>query len=154
MAPTSNSPKAMQHTRSRPSVPKAIVPAIPLPYIQKRKQQVAARQNAKEREKEDAQPAPATEPQSPPAPPPAVVEPAVANGSFVEHGDSEPKEASEETSNTPEPVLPVVYSNGAELQEPANQEPAAQAHQDIPGKPNSLYLQNAYGLIYLRQTKL
>lgn len=130
MAPTSNSPKAVQHTRSRPSVTKAIVPAIPLPYIQKRKQQVAARQNAKE----DAQPAPVTEPQTSQAPPPAAAEPAVANGSSTGYGDIEAQESSKKASSgTPEQVLPVFCSNGDGEHEPAKQESAAEAHTDIPG---------------------
>jgi hypothetical protein len=135
MAPPSNSPKAMQHSRSRPSVPKAIVPAIPLPYIQKRKQQVAAREKAKE----DAQPGPVVEPQSSPTTTSTVVEPAVANGSSAEHEKSMHGEASKEASNTSEQVLPVVSSNGEESRETASQEPAAPSHQKTPGKLRALH---------------
>lgn len=48
MAPPSNSAKALQQNRPRPVVPKTVVPAIPLPFLQKRKQQVAVREQAKE----------------------------------------------------------------------------------------------------------
>lgn len=139
MAPTDNSPKAMQHSRSKPSVPNAIVPAIPLPYIQKRKQQVAAREKAKE----DAQPAPVAEPQSSPTTTSTVVEPAVANGSSGEHETSKPEEArqeiSKETSNTPEQVLPVINSNGEQSRETASQEPTAPSHEETPGKLSSFH---------------
>jgi hypothetical protein len=144
MAPISNSPKAVQHTRSRPSVTKAIVPAIPLPYIQKRNQQVAARQNAKE----DAQPAPVTEPQTSQAPPPAAAEPAVANGSSTEYGDIEAQESSKKAgSGSTEQVLPVVCSNGDGEHEPAKQESAAEAHTDIAGTLYPHNSQSIYGLI-------
>lgn len=137
MAPTTNSPKAIQHSRSRPSVPKAIVPAIPLPYIQKRKQQVAAL----EKTKENAQPAPAVDPQqSSPTTPPAVVEPAVANGSSVEHSDDKPKEVNKEINKENEPIVAPAYLNG---EESINQEPATQVQESIPGKLNSLYFKIA-----------
>ncbi|KAH8808529.1 hypothetical protein F5884DRAFT_900758 [Xylogone sp. PMI_703] len=39
MSPAQSSAKALQGNRTRPTVPKPVVPAIPLPFIQKRKQQ-------------------------------------------------------------------------------------------------------------------
>ena len=127
----------MQHSRARPSVPKAIVPAIPLPYIQKRMQQVVAREKAKE----DAQAAPAVQQLSSAAPPQTVAEPAVANGSYVEHGDNKHKQVSKEASNAPEQVLlPAVNSNAGEPREIANEESMAQGHEKIAGMMNSLSL--------------
>lgn len=152
MAPTSISPKptGMQHTRSRPSVAKVIVPAIPLPYIQKRKQQVPARRNAQE----DTPPAPVSDPQPSPTPPPAAIaEPVVANGSSVEHGDKESAEASNETDNevssTPVQVLPVVSSNGEELHEAVDQGQAAGPHENTSGIVNFLHFNMADTDIYI-----
>src|SRR5271155_601589 len=81
MAPTSNSAKAVQQNRPRPAVPKAIVPAIPLPYIQKRKQQVAAREKAKE----EASTPPLVETPSSQTPPATDIIPATANDSPGSH---------------------------------------------------------------------
>lgn len=47
MAPQSAPAKGLQQNRPRPIVPRAIIPAIPLPYVQKRKQQEAARAKAR-----------------------------------------------------------------------------------------------------------
>ncbi|KUJ20723.1 uncharacterized protein LY89DRAFT_779441 [Mollisia scopiformis] len=48
MAPQSSPAKGLQQNRPRPTVPRPIIPAIPLPYVQKRKQQEAARAKARE----------------------------------------------------------------------------------------------------------
>jgi 23S rRNA maturation-related 3'-5' exoribonuclease YhaM len=119
----------MQHSRARPSVPKAIVPAIPLPYIQKRKQQLVAREKAREDEKS----APTIEQSSPPT----VTEPVVANGSSVEHGDNNLNEVNKEASNASEHSLPVVNFSGEETRENASEESMAQAHGKITGMMDS-----------------
>lgn len=127
MASTGNSPKVMQHTRSRPSVPRAIVPAIPLPYIQKRKQQVAAREKATE----EAVKAQEVDLQSSPTLSPTTIEPepAVANGSNGSNGSSVAHsiEEPEETANSPVQTPSVVPapSGEDEVREPVNEEPAA-----------------------------
>lgn len=48
MASHSSPAKGLQQNRPRPTVPRTIIPAIPLPYVQKRKQQEAARAKARE----------------------------------------------------------------------------------------------------------
>ncbi len=48
MATISNSAKGLQQNRLRPAVPRPIIPAIPLPYIQKRQKQQAERARALE----------------------------------------------------------------------------------------------------------
>jgi hypothetical protein len=89
MAPTSNSAKAMQHNRPRPTVPKPIVPAIPLPYIQKRQQQLAARENAKE----EAAQTHVVEQQSSPAPSlPETAPAATVNGPSDTHSTEKSEE--------------------------------------------------------------
>jgi len=88
MAPTSNSAKAMQHNRPRPTVPKPIVPAIPLPYIQKRQQQLAARENAKE----EAAQTQVVEQQSSPAPSLPETAPATVNGPSDTHSTEKSEE--------------------------------------------------------------
>ena len=125
----------MQHSRARPSVPKAIVPAIPLPYIQKRKQQEVVREKAKE----DAPAPPVIEQESSTTPPPTVAEPTVANGSSVGHGDNKLKQTSKETSSAPEKVRPEVTSNGGEPREVASMESVAQTHENIAGMINSRF---------------
>lgn len=42
MAPTSNTAKGLQQNRVRPVVPRTVVPAIPLPFVQKRQKQQEA----------------------------------------------------------------------------------------------------------------
>ena len=151
MSPPSNSAKAMQHSRARPSVPKAIVPAIPLPYIQKRKQQEVAREKAKE----DAPATPVIEQQYSTTPPPTVAEPAVANGSSVGHDDNKLMQASKETSketskgtsSAPEQVQAVVNSVQGEPREVASKESVAQSEESIPGTMNSLYFEMNFKLI-------
>lgn len=138
----------MQHSRARPSVPKAIVPAIPLPYIQKRKQQEVAREKAKQ----DAPAATSViEQQNSTTPPPTVAEPAVANGSSVGHDDNKlmqaSKEASKGTSSAPEQVQAVVNSVEGEPREVASNESVAQSEENIHGTMNSLYFEMNFKLI-------
>ena len=68
-------------TSTNPTLPRPIVPAIPLPYIQKRKQQQAAREKEAEGAVRAAQ-APIIEaPPATPTPPPADSSTPVVNGS-------------------------------------------------------------------------
>ena len=84
MAPASNS-KTLQQNRPRPTVPKAIVPAIPLPYIQKRKQAQAAREKASEEAVQATQAPVVDAPPFSPTPPPTEIAKSVANDSTESH---------------------------------------------------------------------
>jgi len=104
MAPASNSAKALQQNRSRPAVPRAVVPAIPLPYIQKRQQQDAARAKAKE---EVVAPTFVQTPTSSPSSITTNITPAIVNGS-----DSH---AAAKTETSIEPASPVIPATPATL---------------------------------------
>ena len=84
MAPASNASKTLQQKRPRSTVPKAIVPVIPLPYIQKRKQQQPALEKATE-EPVQAMQTSAAEAQSSATPPATETLPSVVNGSSDSH---------------------------------------------------------------------
>jgi hypothetical protein len=108
MAPINNSAKALQQNRPRPAVPKAIVPAIPLTYVQKRQKQQAARAKI---EREEAPPASPIVAESP-APTSPISETVVVNGSSTLEKDepaqaqqTEEKESEAETEAEPEPEL-------------------------------------------------
>jgi hypothetical protein len=93
MAPASNSAKALQQNRPRPAVPRAVVPAIPLPYVQKRQQQEAARARARE---EAATPTVVETPApSSPASTTAHISPAIVNGSSKGPTAGRPEESTE-----------------------------------------------------------
>jgi hypothetical protein len=111
MAPSSNSAKALQQNRPRPTVPRAIIPAIPLPYVQKRQQQEAARAKAKE-EAAAAVVTPVVETPSSPSPPASETTPAVVNGSAEEH-TSDVSEISIKTEEVHEPASPTTPATPA-----------------------------------------
>ena len=96
MVPAGSSVRAVPHNRQRAGAPRAIVPAIPLPYIQKKKQQQAARERVKE---EVAQP-PALEPEPSQTPPQTEITPPIANGSSDEHAPDETEQITEPTKAT------------------------------------------------------
>ncbi|EHL03181.1 hypothetical protein M7I_0691 [Glarea lozoyensis 74030] len=98
MAPINNSAKALQQNRPRPAVPKAIVPAIPLTYVQKRQKQQAARAKI---EREEAPPASPIVAESP-APTSPISETVVVNGSSTLEKD-EPTQAEQTEENESEP---------------------------------------------------
>jgi hypothetical protein len=76
MAPPANAAKALQANRPRPTA-RAIVPAIPLPYIQKRKQQAVVPKKVEE----EISPTPIADVQTPSSPVAVDTSPVVANGS-------------------------------------------------------------------------
>ena len=80
MAPTSKASKLVQHNRPQQAAPKAIVPAIPLPFIQKKKPQLVAREHAKEETVQKQ----IVEPEPEPTLRIAEVVPTVVNGSLHE----------------------------------------------------------------------
>jgi hypothetical protein len=130
MAPVSNSLTGLQHNRPRPTVSKPIVPAIPLPYIQKRKQQLAAREKAKE----NIAPTPIVEPKSSPTPPPSSptppkssptsppseIVPTIVNGSV----DTHVAEKAEEISAPVEQALSITPTIDEDVRRSTNEEPA------------------------------
>jgi hypothetical protein len=130
MAPVSNSLTGLQHNRPRPTVSKPIVPAIPLPYIQKRKQQLAAREKAKE----NIVPTPIVEPKSSPTPPPSSptptkssptsppseIVPTIVNGSV----DTHVAEKAEEISAPVEQALSITPTIDEDVRRSTNEEPA------------------------------
>ena len=98
MAPATNSAKALQQNRPRPAVPRTVVPAIPLPYVQKRQQQEAARARARE---EAAAPTVVETPEpSSPASTTAHISPAIVNGSSKSHAAERAEESTEVASPT------------------------------------------------------
>ena len=100
MAPATNSAKALQQNRPRPAVPRTVVPAIPLPYIQKRQQQEAARAKAREQAATPIvveSPAPSS-----PSSQNAQITPAIANGS----SEQQIAEKQEETTQPASPITP------------------------------------------------
>jgi hypothetical protein len=94
MAPASNSTKTLQQNRPRPTVPKAIIPAIPLPYIQKRRQQQAVREKTTEEAIQVPQTAVIEAPTSP-TPPTTEIAPSVINGSSDSHATEKVEEVNE-----------------------------------------------------------
>jgi hypothetical protein len=119
MAPATNSAKALQQNRPRPAVPRTVVPAIPLPYIQKRQQQEAARAKAREQAATPTvveSPAPSS-----PSSPNAQIAPAIVNGSSEQQIAERPEEATQPASPiTPAtPATPAVEesSQQSELEE-------------------------------------
>ncbi|KAG9238760.1 hypothetical protein BJ875DRAFT_532140 [Amylocarpus encephaloides] len=81
MAPTSISAKALQQNRPRPAIPKAIEPAIPLAYVQKRQKQQVAHARTLEKEAAPATIAALPAVEESPSPPSPISETVVANGS-------------------------------------------------------------------------
>ena len=100
MAPATAPAKALQQNRLRPAIPRAVVPVIPLPYVQKRQQQEAARARAKE---EFAAPPPVVEALRSSTPLSANIIPPVANGS----SDGQVSEKADEVA---EPASPSVVA--------------------------------------------
>lgn len=131
MAPASNS-KTLQQNRPRPTVPKAIVPAIPLPYIQKRKQQQAAREKASE---EAVQAPQAAIVEAPPSPtyPPTEIAPSVVNGSTENHAIEEVADISE-PAEVEAATAPVFEVEVEAVDNSANGEPSASIEEETMGK--------------------
>lgn len=104
MTPAGNSAKALQQNRPRPTAPRAIVPAVPLTYVQKRPKHQAI--SAKPKAQEDgnqAAPAAAVE-DGKSSLPNTEAKPAVTNGTL---GVQIPEENKEPTS-----AQPAVSSDG------------------------------------------
>jgi hypothetical protein len=111
MAPSSNPAKGLQQNRPRPTVPRTIIPAIPLPYVQKRKQQEAARAKARE---EASSVAVVEAPTSPtPTPKPAEETSLTVNGS--EDQESEKVDEPSEPAEASTPATPVTPAAPADL---------------------------------------
>lgn len=143
MAPSiSSTPGAIQQHRPRQGVQKVVVPAIPLPFIQKRKQQQAARERAKEQATVDAVDVPPASP--PPAEaeiiPEVTPEPAIANGSSNTKSSSEAGQISEmpdHEESAAQEVQEVDEMAGPledEVHELANGQPEASVHEQLIGK--------------------
>ncbi|CZR61233.1 uncharacterized protein PAC_11129 [Phialocephala subalpina] len=130
MAPQSNPAKGLQQNRPRPTVPRTIIPAIPLPYVQKRKQQEAAR--AKALEEASIVPAVVDVPTSP-TPPAVEPTPPIANGS-EEHT---PEIAEESTESIATSTLET--SEGAPIEpieeKSAVEEPHVSADEEVLEQP-------------------
>ena len=127
MAPASNSAKALQQNRPRPAVPKTIAPVLPLPYTQKRKQHVAAREKAPV---EAA--SPVIEQPRAPTPPATEVEPASSNGTPDSH-DTQKEEEYAELS----PASPAVATSEQGPLETAIEEPKASSQEESTGEQPS-----------------
>jgi len=112
MAPAGSSVRAVPHNRQRPAALRTIVPAIPLPYIQKKKQQQVAREKAKE---EVIQP-PILEPEPSQTPPQTEITPPIANGSSDEHAPDKTEQITELTEAT-EPTEPTEASEARDAPE-------------------------------------
>jgi hypothetical protein len=132
MAPASNSAKALQQNRPRPALPRTVVPAIPLPYIQKRQQQEATR--AKAKEEATAPSVVETPTPSSPTTIAANITPAIVNGSSDGHATEKPEETTEPAS----PITPATPATPAleeeELQQSEVEEPEVSAEDETTGK--------------------
>lgn len=129
MAPQSNPAKGLQQNRPRPTAPRTIVPAIPLPYVQKRKQQEAAR--AKALEEANNVPVVVDTPTSP-TPPLVEATPPIVDGSE----DQMSEQAEESTEPTEASTLDSSEAAPIELAEEntAVEEPTVYAHEEVLGK--------------------
>lgn len=132
MAPASNSSKTLQQNRPRPTVPKAIVPAIPLPYIQKRKQQQAAREKASEDAAQATQAVVIEAPPSP-TPPPTEIAPSVVNGSTEGHAIEKATE-NNEPAEVEAATAPVFRVAEEAVDDATNGEPSASIEEETMGK--------------------
>ncbi len=130
MAPASNSAKALQQNRPRPAVPRAVVPAIPLPYIQKRQQQEAARAKAKE---EVTVPTVVETPT--PSSPTTTASPAIVNGSSNGHSAAKPEGTTEPTSPIT-PATPATPALEEDSQQSELEEPEVSAEDETTGEHN------------------
>ncbi len=110
-----NGAKTLQQNRLRPTASRPIVPAIPLPYVQKRQQRQAAHAKARE---EAAAPAKVEAVAAPPSPPLPAQEPAplVVNGSGREETLEKIEEVSEPAVSA-KPSTPVVETDTVEEKE-------------------------------------
>lgn len=148
MAPASNPAKGLQQNRPRPTVPRPIIPAIPLPYVQKRKQQEAARAKAREE-------AAAAVVEPPTSPQPKLDENTkIVNGS--EDQESNTKEEPTEpavASTPPTPAAPVARPvEEVEVVEEKNTVVRAElsSHEGSEGRyPNPLLLQHVENIANL-----
>lgn len=107
MAPASNSAKALQQNRPRPAVPRTVVPAIPLPYVQKRQQQEVAR--ARAREQASTPTVVETPAASSPTSTTTQITPAVVNGS----SERPVAEKLEESTEPASPMMPATPTTPA-----------------------------------------
>ena len=130
MAPASNSAKALQQNRPRPAVPKMVAPVLPLPYTQKRKQQVAAREKAPE---EAA--LPVVEKSPTPAPPATEVEP-VSTNDTPDNNDTQKVDESAELS----PASPAAPTSEVGQLETAVEEPEASIQEESTGEQRIFFL--------------
>ncbi len=113
MAPT-DAANALQGNRPRPSTIRPIVPAIPLPYIQKRKQYATAPA------KIEVVPAPVSSADTPkPTSLPVVdISPHIANGQADATGHTE-------VEAEPPPVTPIIQQAEDSADDPADEVPEA-----------------------------
>ncbi|CZT02437.1 uncharacterized protein RAG0_09606 [Rhynchosporium agropyri] len=128
MAPATAS-MPLQQIQNRPRT-RMVVPAIPLPYVQKRQQQEAARAKAK---LEAATPPPVFEVLRSPTPPSPVVEeitPPIANGS----SDGYVSEKTEEAVERASPSVPDAPSLPAVEKEAVVEESEVPSREEAPGK--------------------
>ncbi len=116
MAPATTPAKALQQNRPRPAV-RTVVPVIPLPYIQKRQQQEAARAKAKD---EAAAPPAVVETPHSPTESTAEITPPIANGSSDGQSSEKAEEAIEPASPSvvATPSTPVTEDYKTALEEP------------------------------------
>jgi hypothetical protein len=134
MAPVGNSAKALQQNRPRPAVPRAIIPAIPLPYVQKRQQQQEA---ARAKAREEAAATPVVETPSSPTLPAIEATPTIVNGSS-ENAPEKAEEIAELSSPAaPATIEPVVEE---EVREPAGAEAETSRQEEIIGKQTLNFL--------------
>ena len=148
MAPASNSSKTLQQNQPRPTVPRAIVPAIPLPFIQKRKQQQAAREKASEEAVQATQAAVVEAPSSP-TPPSTEVAASVVNGS----NESYAPKVAVDANKPPEVVAaiaPVFEVEEEAVDNSASGEPSASIEEETKGKQHfkSYYLVTLFLISY------
>jgi hypothetical protein len=109
MAPT-DAATALQSSRPRPSTVRPIIPAIPLPYIQKRKQHAVTPNKTEE----VTMSIPAANPPTTTSPPVADIPPAAANGATDAIGVSE-------VASEPTPVTPAAHAVDNDVEAPVSE---------------------------------
>ncbi|RDL41869.1 uncharacterized protein BP5553_01848 [Venustampulla echinocandica] len=132
MTPAGNSAKALQQNRPRPTVPRPIVPAVPLTYVQKRpKHQVTS---AKPKAQEDGvQAAPsATVVDEQPSSPITEATPAITNGTLGVQAPEENKEPTSPQATIASDGNKEVTQSAADEREGSAQEPLSEDRQQTP----------------------
>lgn len=143
MAPNNHSAKVLQQNRVRPVVPRPVLPALPLSYVQKRQKESVAR--AKLQQDEDAvQPKVVDAPIEVPSPTTTLQttgEPSEVNGT-PEDGSEKAEEVEETPIEDVNAVVasPLVEESPVQIESPQSPESPIAVTEPVNGKPQSRLL--------------